>query len=74
MEEIVDSDFEDEKKEMESEIGEIVFDMATMGDISQQMAEFVVSKFKEFRLARYYTNWNAKFELALASVIRGIVD
>ena len=39
MEEIVDRDFEDVKKEIESEIGEIVFDMVTPGDISQQTAE-----------------------------------
>ena len=78
VEEVLGQDNDAIKKEIEADIGEIVFDMVTSGDISQQTAEFIVSKTKEFKLARYYTNWKchkyepSKYEFALASV-RGIV-
>ena len=56
VEEIIGKDKDDIKKEIESEMGEIVFDMVTAGDISQETAEFIMSKSSLFKLARYYAN------------------
>ena len=78
VEEVTGLNTEDVVKEIEAEVGEIVFDMVTAGEVSQQTAELIVNRSKEFKLARYYSNWKchkyepSKYECAFASV-RGIV-